>query len=75
MQFLRAVTPSGQKVAIASANLVIVARVVEDQPVLGESVAYIPGLPPLVLKGTVDDLTGAPPALPLTLVPTGTTEV
>lgn len=76
-QFLRAVTPTGQRVAIASANLVIVSRFVDDKPVLGESVAYVPGLPPLVLKGTVDDIVAGrepAPELPLVIPSDGTNE-
>lgn len=54
--FLRGRTPSGQRVAFAATNIVIVDRYVDDKPVFGQSVVHLPGLPPLILEGTPADI-------------------
>lgn len=77
MAKIKGVTPTGQRIAAEATTFIVVARFENDQPVLGQSVLYLPGLAPLVLLGTPDEIADgqAPaPQLPLTIVPTGTNE-
>lgn len=76
---LRAVTPTGQRIALKAAAFMLVAQYIDDQPVIGRSVLHVPGLPPLVLVGTPDEILEGkpvePPTEPLVIPSTGTTEV